>query len=75
MSVARVRNPTPELHRINHGEDRLLQFHYERDVHRVQLVKYINALAEQPVLNSQEWEQVRRGGNAAIQKWINIPSR
>jgi hypothetical protein len=46
-------------------------FHYERDVHRVQLVKHINALEGQPVLNSQEWEQVRRGGNAAIQKWIN----
>ncbi|MFC5177323.1 TIR domain-containing protein [Nocardioides taihuensis] len=46
-------------------------FHYERDVHRVQLVKNINALEGQPVLNSQDWEKVRQGGAAAIQKWID----
>lgn len=46
-------------------------FHYERDVKRVQLVTNINALEGQPILNSQEWEKVRRGGNAAIQKWID----
>ena len=46
-------------------------FHYERDVHRVQLVKNINALEGQPVLNSQEWEKIRGGGAATIQKWID----
>jgi hypothetical protein len=46
-------------------------FHYDRDVHRVQLVKNINALEGQPILNSQEWETVRRGGTTAIQKWID----
>ena len=46
-------------------------FHYDRDVHRVQLVKNIGALEGQPLLNSQEWEKVRSGGDAAIQKWIN----
>jgi len=46
-------------------------FHYERDVHRVQLVTNIKALEGQPILNSQEWEKVRSGGNAAIQKWID----
>lgn len=46
-------------------------FHYTRDVHRVQLVRYINALEGQPILNSQQWETVRRGGTAAIQKWID----
>ncbi len=45
-------------------------FHYERDVHRVQLVKNFNALEGQPILNSQAWEEVRSGGNTAIQKWI-----
>jgi len=45
-------------------------FHYERDVHRVQLVKNIHALEGQPVLNSQKWEEVRRGGEPAIEKWI-----
>lgn len=46
-------------------------FHYKRDVHRVQLVKNINALVGQPILNSQQWEEVRRGGTAGIQKWID----
>lgn len=46
-------------------------FHYERDVHRVQLVRNINALEGQPILNSQGWETVRSGGDAAIKKWIN----
>lgn len=46
-------------------------FHYERDVHRVQLVRNINALEAQPLLNSQDWEQVRRGGDTAIKNWIH----
>jgi hypothetical protein len=46
-------------------------FHYERDVHRVQLVRNINALEGQPVLNSQEWEEVRRKGDQAIESWIH----
>ena len=40
-------------------------FHYDRDVHRVQLVRNINALEGQPVLNAQEWEKVRQGGQAS----------
>lgn len=46
-------------------------FHYEQDVHRVQMIRNINALAGQPVLNSQEWEQVRRRGPQAIENWIH----
>ncbi len=46
-------------------------FYYERDVHRVQLVRNIDALEGQPLLNSQDWENVQRGGDAAIEKWIN----
>lgn len=46
-------------------------FHYERDVHRVQLVRNINALEGQPLLNAQGWEQVRRQGERAIQDWIH----
>lgn len=46
-------------------------FHYDRDVHRVQLVRNFNALEGQPVLNAQEWETVRRGGDTAIQNWIH----
>lgn len=46
-------------------------FHYERDVNRVQLVRNINALEGQPLLNSQGWEQVRRQGEQAIKNWIH----
>jgi hypothetical protein len=46
-------------------------FHYERDVHRVQLVRNINALEGQPLLNSQKWEEVRSQGADAIAAWID----
>jgi hypothetical protein len=46
-------------------------FHYDNDVHRVQLVRNMNALEGQPLLNAQDWEAVRRGGEPAIKKWIN----
>ncbi|MFD9208705.1 TIR domain-containing protein [Streptomyces sioyaensis] len=46
-------------------------FHYERDVHRVQLVRNINALEGQPLLNAQKWEEVRRSGDQAIKNWIH----
>lgn len=46
-------------------------FHYEQDVHRVQLVRNINALEGQPVLNAQKWEEVRRRGVQAIKDWIH----
>ena len=46
-------------------------FHYTRDVHRVQLVKNINALEGQPILNSQQWETVRRGGTSAVQSVVH----
>jgi hypothetical protein len=46
-------------------------FHYDRDVHRVQLVRNINALEGQPLLNAQTWEEVRRKSDAGIQDWIH----
>ena len=46
-------------------------FHYENDVNRVQLIENMGAVKGQPILNAQEWEQVRRGGDKAIEKWIN----
>jgi hypothetical protein len=46
-------------------------FYYEHDVYRVQLVRNINALEGQPLLNPQDWEQVRRGGDKAVKNWIH----
>lgn len=46
-------------------------FHYGQDVHRVQLVRNINALEGQPLLNAQKWEEVFRSGEQAIKNWIH----
>lgn len=46
-------------------------FHYERDVHRVQLVQNIGVLDAQPILNAQDWEEVKAQGKKAIQNWID----
>lgn len=46
-------------------------FHYDRDVHRVQLVRNLNALEGQPVLNAQEWEKVKARGQKAVVDWIH----
>lgn len=45
-------------------------FHYDKDHWRVQQVMKMGALEGQPILKSQEWESVKRRGDAAIQKWI-----
>lgn len=46
-------------------------FHYDRDVSRVQLVRNINALEGQPLLNAQDWEEVKSRGQQAIIDWID----
>jgi hypothetical protein len=46
-------------------------FHYDRDVHRVQLIENMGALEGQTILNHQDWEQIKRGGDTAIKNWID----
>lgn len=46
-------------------------FHYNRDVNRVQMVRNINALEGQRLLNAQEWEAVKSRGQQAIVDWID----
>ncbi|MFY1625108.1 TIR domain-containing protein [Micromonospora sp. WMMD735] len=46
-------------------------FHYKRDVGRVQLVRNVNALEGQPLLNPQDWEEVQRKGDRAVETWIH----
>lgn len=46
-------------------------FHYERDVHRVQLIRNMGSVEGQKLLNAQEWEAVRQRGTKAIQNWID----
>ena len=45
-------------------------FHYGRDAWRVQQILNIGALDSQTILNAQEWESVKRKGDAAIKQWI-----
>ena len=45
-------------------------FHYDRDAWRVQQIIQMGALEGQPILKAQEWEEVKRKGDAAIKKWI-----
>ena len=45
-------------------------FHYQRDHWRVQQIINMGQLAGQPILSAQEWEAVKKKGDAAIEKWI-----
>jgi hypothetical protein len=46
-------------------------FHYDRDYWRVQQILNMGAVEGQPILNSQDWEAVKRQGGKAIEKWID----
>ncbi len=46
-------------------------FHYERDAWRVQQVMNMGAVEGQPLLNSQEWEAVKKQGKSAIETYID----
>lgn len=45
-------------------------FHYDRDAWRVQQIIQMGAVEGQAILNAQDWEAVKRQGDAAIKKWI-----
>jgi hypothetical protein len=47
-----------------------LSFHYKDDSWRVSQVKKIGAIEEQPLLDSNDWESIKKKGDAAIEKWI-----
>lgn len=46
-------------------------FHYGNDVMRVQQIRNIGALEENTPISVNDWETVKRGGDAAIKKWID----
>lgn len=46
-------------------------FHYEPDNWRVSQVRNIGAISDNPPVSDNDWEKVKRGGDAAIQKWID----
>lgn len=50
-------------------------FHYKRDVYRVAQVRNMGVIEGQPLLSSNDWEGVKRGGDSAIKRWIDEQMR
>lgn len=48
-----------------------VSFHYQRDHWRVQQILQMGALDGQAILPAQQWEEVKRRGNAAVEAWID----
>jgi hypothetical protein len=46
-------------------------FHYEADNWRVSQVKYMGKIEGNTIVSSNQWEEVKRGGDRAIQNWID----
>ncbi len=48
-----------------------LSFHYQRDSHRVQQVANMGAIHGDPPMSPNDWEQIRRQGDKAVEQWID----
>lgn len=46
-------------------------FHFDNDVMRVQQIRNIGALEDNKPVATNEWEEIKRKGKGAIEKWIN----
>lgn len=46
-------------------------FHFDNDVMRVQQVRNIGALEDNKPVSANDWEEIKKKGNTAIEKWIN----
>lgn len=46
-------------------------FHYGNDVRRVAQIRSIGALEDNKPVSANEWEEVKRKGHKAIEKWID----
>lgn len=47
-----------------------LSFHYKPDCWRVSQVRQIGTIEEQPLLDANDWEAIKKKGDGAIEKWI-----
>ena len=45
-------------------------FHYDNDVFRVQQIRNIGTLEDNKPISVNDWENIKRGGEASIKKWI-----
>lgn len=46
-------------------------FHYKPDHWRVSQVRNMGVVEGQPLLSDHDWEEVEKGGDAAIENWID----
>ena len=46
-------------------------FHFDNDVTRVQQIRNIGVIEGNTPVSVNDWETIKRGGDAAIQKWID----
>lgn len=46
-------------------------FHFKNDVMRVQQIRNIGALEDNKPVSVNDWEEVRKKGDAGIEKWID----
>lgn len=46
-------------------------FHFNNDVMRVQQIRNIGAIEGNPPTSPNEWEQIKRAGKQAIERWID----
>lgn len=46
-------------------------FHFDNDVMRVQTIRNIGAIEGNQSVTAQKWEEVKRQGDAAVEKWID----
>lgn len=46
-------------------------FHYALDAFRVAKIRNIEAFEDNPEVSDQDWEDVKKGGDEAIKKWIH----
>jgi len=47
-----------------------LSFYYKEDSWRVQQIKNIGSIEEQPLLSANKWEEIEKKGDDAIKQWI-----
>jgi hypothetical protein len=46
-------------------------FHFANDVMRVQQIRNIGAFEDNKPVSVNDWEEVKKKGDAAIEKWID----
>jgi hypothetical protein len=46
-------------------------FHYDNDVFRVQQIRNMGVVEGDEPVSANEWEQIKRKGDASVQRWID----